>query len=121
MGVGVLFHTVIVALTDKVLVLFLIVMIICFNAIEFQRRVMELLVAIHKSLEALHLSGKVPVGDTSLPARVKTVEELAHLDDSLSSTEEKQKLVGFTTVAQQFQNCSIASNIGTLRLLSRNL
>ena len=97
MGVGVLFHTVIVALTDKVLVLFLIVMIICFNAIEFQRRVMELLVAIRKSLEALHLSGKVPVGDTSLPARVKTVEELAHRFPQLHRRK---------TETGRFHNCS---------------
>lgn len=77
------------------LVLFLIVINICFYALEFQRKVLELLVEIRDGLKDLNLKD---AETTTLPAQVTTIEELTQLDETLSSATERQTLVGFTTV-----------------------
>ena len=38
--------------------------------------------------------------DTALPDKATTIEELKSLDESLSSVEERQKLVGFMSVVK---------------------
>lgn len=89
-------------------VLFVIVMIICFYALEFQRRVMELLVAIRDGLADLKLDKERETsGSNPLPAQVTTLEELNSLDETLTDASVRQQLVGFATVTQQFQDCSI--------------
>ncbi len=78
--------------------LFLIVMIIRFYVLEFQRKVLELLVAICDWLQELKLNKDTETSTTPLPAQVTTIEELNLLDETLSSATERQKLVGFATV-----------------------
>lgn len=81
-------------------VLFVIVVIICFYALEFQRRVLELLVQIRETLEDLKLDKERETsGSNPLPEQVTTIEELNSLDETLSDASVRQQLVGFATVS----------------------
>ncbi len=68
-------------------------MIICFYALEFQRRVMEMLIGIREDIRSLK-SGVGSSGKSSnIPEQATSVAELNTFDSSLDSLEDKQKLV----------------------------
>ena len=74
---------------------FVIVIILCFHALGFQRKALELLVSIRDSLEELKLEKEREAsGDAPLPDQVGTLEDLTRLDESLADAVVRQKLVG---------------------------
>ena len=76
---------------------FLIMVIICFTALEFQRKVMEMLVEMRKDIRSLKKRDAEKYEATQIQ-QASAVEALNLLDRSLDSLEEKQKLVRSTVV-----------------------